>query len=281
MSTGPNQFYFHFIGPLRNTSSDFVEPSFAYLGMTLGIIGTLFYLIPIVLWRTERIRTLFLISALSFVVWALLMFQGGTVHEGQFTFMFTLLILSVAALFKNTATKILLGVIIAVNSSVTLWTFQKQKFYNHNCLIDTRTSLYSLGQNCTFETTAGFEIARMRVLERGVTSFTGRDFQLTSQNGYDVRGTGSLGDAETGRLEISVEKEGIFFIRTGPDSDNQLMQFMIDDVVIDTLDGQVFENWEAIYMNPIQTTGTLKIVITDFGTGWGQWIAVAFKNAQE
>jgi hypothetical protein len=110
------------------------------------------------------------------------------------------------------------------------------------------------------------------------SNWTGSDFFHTNlcAMGLEIIGSyGTHGDSDSGAISLSLKRGDKLLYRSGPTAGNQLLEVAGQPPL--TL--PVAADWVMLdFSSPNLPEGTFVVTLTDRGTGWGEWSAIAFHN---
>lgn len=106
--------------------------------------------------------------------------------------------------------------------------------------------------------------------------FAGADFQRTQVAGFRVIGSHVTGDADMGTLRLRLKRGDTLHLRTGPVTAHQ--RYRIDDAPGFAGLLPVAQDWVAIVFDHPDLPAEFSLTLTDGGTGWGEWSAIAVKD---
>ena len=106
----------------------------------------------------------------------------------------------------------------------------------------------------------------------------GSDFYKSELPGLKVMGTLATSDADTGVIRLSIGKGQSFLYRSGPTPRRQLLKVMGKDIEVSL---PVAIEWTLIELHAdIFETDSLEVEISDEGSEWGEWSAIALRSEQ-
>jgi hypothetical protein len=97
-------------------------------------------------------------------------------------------------------------------------------------------------------------------------------------NGFIAYGSNINGDQGTGEIRFIAKKNNTFLFKTGPTAKNQIIKIIDKNqsILLEESLNQS-DDWKAYtFLNRLPNSFTVEI--SDRGTGWGEWSAVAFKK---
>jgi hypothetical protein len=95
---------------------------------------------------------------------------------------------------------------------------------------------------------------------------------------FDIYGSNNMGDQDTGIIKFQTSNKNSFLIKTGPNITNQVIKLIdLNGSIMLTENLDKSYNWK-IYSFSDKLPQNFTVEITDNGTGWGEWSAVAFKK---
>lgn len=98
--------------------------------------------------------------------------------------------------------------------------------------------------------------------------------------GYAVFGSYINGDTFTGSVVLSLDKRENVVYKTGPVSTNQFITIREDEKVIFKGYLPMSEEWKLLVFDPEALPEKLHIEISDEGSQWGEWSAIAVRSAK-
>ncbi|WP_273243088.1 hypothetical protein [Hyphomonas atlantica corrig.] len=106
----------------------------------------------------------------------------------------------------------------------------------------------------------------------------GSDFYKSELPGLKVMGTLVTSDADTGVIRLRMGKGQSFLYRSGPTPRRQLLKVMGKDIEVSL---PVAIEWTLIELHAdIFETDSLEVEISDVGSEWGEWSAIALRSEQ-
>lgn len=102
--------------------------------------------------------------------------------------------------------------------------------------------------------------------------FSGTDFWRSDIDGFQILGSFISSDEDTGLVSFLAENGMLFYYRSGPDTGNQ--RLLIPDFEID-IPLKKSTEWTAIQILAPSVSDHFNVIISDAGTEWGQWSAIA------
>lgn len=109
----------------------------------------------------------------------------------------------------------------------------------------------------------------------GIHDWQGTDSQKTRTTDYRVFGSFVHGDQDTGSVTINLKRGDSIFYRSGPVGGKQFM--------IDPKNGlrqalPVATDWVVLSFSNPRLSESFTITLTDSGSAWGEWSAIALRN---
>lgn len=108
--------------------------------------------------------------------------------------------------------------------------------------------------------------------------WTGRDFYKTNVPRLQVFGSYISSDADTGSINIKLHRGDKLFYRSGPRGEHQFMHLKSE--AKNKIRLPIATDWVLMDFNTSYFTESSQIVtLTDGGSGWGEWSAIAVRSA--
>lgn len=223
---------------------------------TIGSVG--FLTLPICLLialcvRNRAIGISTLLWFFCFASWSLLSFKGAiNVHEGAYAVQvlpWLIMAYGVQVMTSHSLRKCILALLI-VQTVATMWFFW-----------DARADRLRVG-------------GKLVSIHRDMI---GTDFSNTKFAGWQIVGSwGPNGNADTAELIIELMSPDRIMYITGPDATGQELVIKIGSQTVTRVSEEFYASWSYIDM---PEAGLVTISLTDIGTSWGQWSAVAVPAA--
>jgi hypothetical protein len=108
--------------------------------------------------------------------------------------------------------------------------------------------------------------------------WTGRDFYQTDVSGFQVYGSYISSDADTGSINIKLHRGDKLFYRSGPQGEQQYLH--LKSKPENKIRLPIATDWVLLDFDTSYFTESSRIVtLTDGGSGWGEWSAIAIRSA--
>jgi hypothetical protein len=288
-----SQFETHFLWPLKGIP--YVD-SFYWSVFTIGFLGVIIYGISALGLLKKNTRPYTAIAILSFLIWSIMMFNGGPVHAGVYTMYFLILIVFCALFSQSTIRLYFLVGFSVLSLGLTVHEFRNYKIESNNlqravendalnCEIDA-----NLIKNTIILTTCQpgsaidfLPLKREALLQN--EGFTGLDWERDLIGGWETFGTGSIGEAAKGSIKVRAQPGEMLFFRTGPVSNKQIVKVISDETIIHESILPITNQWSALVVKgDLSSTDTPQDLILEFsdeGSDWGEWSAIMLNWASD
>jgi len=110
----------------------------------------------------------------------------------------------------------------------------------------------------------------------GSHTWSGTDYYRSEVPGYAVFGSYVNSDQDQGSLTLRLARDSVIQVRTGSDNSNQYL--VIPDLDNSTYILPVSLDWTYLSFSAEGLPDSFEIILSDQGTGWGQWSAVLLKE---
>ncbi len=147
---------------------------------------------------------------------------------------------------------------------------------NGGCL--TQPLILPIKPFIAIEDNPGWEKTKITVNQiQSGNQWIGADFERSEFKGMSVYGTYIKGDLDKGSIELRVRPGDRLFYRSGPISGAQMLEIPVQNVSVVLPRA---EKWIALEFNSLLNPSghDALIKITDKGSNWGEWSAIAVKN---
>ncbi len=111
----------------------------------------------------------------------------------------------------------------------------------------------------------------------GTNEWLGGSYTPLDVDGLVVKGSYINSDQDTGSIRIKMQRGDKLYYSSGPVSENQFINIIGTDFQQTALP-PAREKWLTLDFNSDQLPDEFVVELTDNGTGWGQWSAVAIKE---
>jgi len=149
--------------------------------------------------------------------------------------------------------------------------------------------LHGIGPNCELPVAvhqSSFELKKivfgeaMHVARReaiiGSNEWTGRDFQKSEADGFEVFGSFIQSDQDTGSVSLKLTRGDSIYYRSGPTGGKQLLVVGAERSFDQIL--PVATDWVVLEFSNPKLPDQFTVRLIDSGSGWGEWSAIALRK---